>query len=323
MPTPTFKSVSDIKSALLQPALTSHFLVDINTSALGGDFTNFLNVNSVAYNQENLNLMCSEATLPGSNLATLEVTNDFHGVTERHAYRRVYDDRIDLTFYVDAENYMPIRFFETWIKFIADESISKQEDKDAGSIDANYFYRFRYPEQYNKATISITKFERTSTNTSSNYTNSSGSYTRRPLVYTFVNCFPISIASMPVSYDSSSLLKCTVSMTYIRYLLSQDQNIPASSSASPTTTSQIPTTPAQQATFNQVSNNLTGTGALSTPVSGLNIGGVPTSSANASGNTVPLSQSVNQLRSLQEASRLRQAGFNVAAGLGGQQGPGF
>lgn len=307
MPKPAFKSVSDIKSALLQPALTSHFLVEINTSSLGSDFTRFLNENNVAYNQENLNLLCSEATLPGSNLATLEVTNDFHGVTERHAYRRIYDDRIDLTFYVDAENHMPIRFFETWIKFIADESISRQADKNAGSVDENYFYRFRYPNDYNKAGITITKFERTSDKISSDYTNSSGLYTRRPLVYKFVNCFPISIGSMPVSYDSSSLLKCTVSMTYIRYLLSKDENVPASSSVS----------------ASNISNSLTGTGALATPIQGLNVGGVPTSAANSSGNTVSTNQSVNQLRSLQEASRLRQAGFNVAAGLGGQQGPGF
>ena len=38
-----------------------------------------------------------------------------------------------------------------------------------------------------------------------------------PLTYTFINAFPLSIASMPVSYESSSLLKCTVSFTYSRY----------------------------------------------------------------------------------------------------------
>lgn len=327
MPRPAFKSVSDIKSVLLQPALTSHFLVEINTSPLGNDFTKFLGENKVAYSQENLNLMCNEASLPGSNLATLEVTSDFTGVTERHAYRRVYDDRIDLTFYVDAENYMPIRFFETWIKFIADESISEQrQTKGVGSIDPNYFYRFRYPEQYNRAGITITKFERTSDKKTNEYVNSSGFYSRRPLVYKFVNCFPISIASMPVSYETSSLLKCTVSMTYIRYLLTADENIPSSSSSTPPNEFQIPTTPGQQAIFNQVSNNLTGAGALATSVPGLNIGGVPTLSANSSGNTVSRSttrQSVSEIKNLQEASRLRQAGFSPGLGQGGRQGPGF
>lgn len=288
MPKPAFKSVSDITSALLQPALTSHFLVEIGTSALGNEFTKFLSANGVIYNQENLNLMCSEAALPGSSLATLEINSDFTGVTERHAYRRIYDDRIDLTFYVDVENYMPIRFFETWIKFIVDESIESQNDKDTGSMNSDYFYRIRYPEEYNKSTISITKFERTSrasVNTS-RYDQSNGNYTGNPLVYTFLNCYPISISSMPVSYDSSSLLKCTVSMTYMRYVLSPDSDIPSSGSSStsnPTVTTAA--TPAQQATFNTASTNLSGTGALATS-SALNVGGVPTSAANASGNTV-------------------------------------
>tara|TARA_Y100001936_G_scaffold89331_1_gene87849 strand:- start:178 stop:660 length:483 start_codon:yes stop_codon:yes gene_type:complete len=39
------------------------------------------------------------------------------------------------------------------------------------------------------------------------------------LEYTFVNSFPLAINSMPVSYDTSSLLKCTVSMSYIRYFV--------------------------------------------------------------------------------------------------------
>ena len=141
--TPTPKNVADIKSNLLRPALTSHFVVTIPKPA--GGFDSFLKDNGVIFNQEKLNLMCSEAVLPGSNLATFHINDNFHGVTERHAYRRIYDDRIDLTFYVDAENYLPIRFFETWIKYIVDESI-EPGNKGVGSEDPNYFYRVRYPE---------------------------------------------------------------------------------------------------------------------------------------------------------------------------------
>ena len=39
------------------------------------------------------------------------------------------------------------------------------------------------------------------------------------LTYKFVNAYPIAISSMPVAYDSSSVLKCTVSFTYIRYYI--------------------------------------------------------------------------------------------------------
>ena len=62
--------------------------------------------NSTNYRQDQLNLLCAEASLPGSQLATTELTGDFTGVTERHAYRRMYDDRIDLTFYCDADQYL-------------------------------------------------------------------------------------------------------------------------------------------------------------------------------------------------------------------------
>jgi len=47
------------------------------------------------------------------------------------------------------------------------------------------------------------------------------------LTYGFVKAYPISINSMPVSYEASSLLKCTVSMTYIRYYIDRPQRIGA------------------------------------------------------------------------------------------------
>jgi hypothetical protein len=206
---PTVRNIADIKSNLLRPALTSHFEVEIGLP-IGDNFPTFLQQNGVSYNtndQTQLRLMCSEATLPGSNLATFDINDNFHGVTERHAYRRIYDDRIDLTFYVDAENYLPIRFFETWMKYIVDES-TVSGDKGVGSKDLNYFYRIRYPEGndggYTSQGLKVIKFER-------DY--------KQKLEYNFIKSFPISITSMPVSYDSSSLLKCTVSMTYIRYVL--------------------------------------------------------------------------------------------------------
>ena len=128
---PTAKKIADIKLNLLHPALTSHFEVTIPIPD-GLKDGKILDANGLpGFNSDRLlgrlQLMCSEATLPGSNLATFEINDNFHGVTERHAYRRVYDDRIDLTFYVDAENYLPIRFFEAWIKYIAGESIASEQ----------------------------------------------------------------------------------------------------------------------------------------------------------------------------------------------------
>ena len=53
--------------------------------------------------KKHLNISCSEASLPGSSIATFEIKNDYAGVTERYAHRRMYDDRIDFTFYVDTQ----------------------------------------------------------------------------------------------------------------------------------------------------------------------------------------------------------------------------
>ena len=39
----------------------------------------------------------------------------------------------------------------------------------------------------------------------------------RPLRYTFIDAFPRSISAMPVTYDASDLLKCSVSFSYTRY----------------------------------------------------------------------------------------------------------
>jgi len=206
MPTP--RTVAQIKANLLQPALTSHFEVQITKPE--GLTDNYLSANGVSnLNQEKLQLLCSETVLPGSSLATHEINNDFTGVTERHAYRRLYDDRIDLSFYVDAENYLPIRFFESWIKYAVNENTGDASGgKPVGSKNPAYFYRVNYPNLYIAPQgLTITKFER--------------DYKRKPLTYKFVNVFPIAVTSMPVSYDASSLLKCTVSLTYIRYYIDQ------------------------------------------------------------------------------------------------------
>lgn len=231
------KTVAQVKAKLLRPATTSHFYVTIGKP--NGLSDQYLAENGIYFlDQEKINLLCCEASLPGSSIATHDITNDFHGVTERHAYRRLYDDRIDLTFYVDEDNYLPIRFFETWIKYVSGEEIATREEsrgKDAryGALNGNYYYRMNYPDEYVlKQGLSITKFER--------------SYTGKNLRYEFVNAFPIAIYSIPVSYDASSLLKCSVSFNYIRYVLMPDTGPPGGSSRDESLT------PEQQALVNNL-----------------------------------------------------------------------
>ena len=259
MPAP--KSVSQIKSALLRPALTSHFDVEVPfpsalRSILGTD-------------QGFFNLSCSEASLPGSQLATLEINNDHTGVTEKHAYRRQFDDRIDLTFYVDAGNYTSIRFFESWISYIMNEDLQESDNQIASR---SYNYRARYPNDYiMDQGLKVTKFER-------DY--------QQQLTYNFVRAFPLSISSMPISFDASSLLKVTVSMSYIRYYITE---LNRKSTTTQPQAQTPPQTPAQQAQFN--ASNLTlpgleGAGALSTNAFPITTGGISQQTANSSGNTI-------------------------------------
>lgn len=218
---PRIRSVSDVKANLLRPALTSHYEVYIGIPTLGPDgetkssnFVNYLQKNKINWNisQDKIQLACSEALLPGSSFATHELTGDRTGVTERHVYRRVYDDRIDLTFYVDIDPrdpYVSIRFFETWMKFVTNESIAGSPNIK----DGNFSYQVRYPIEY-YGSLKITKFERTGKNNV--YTDPNVN-----LIYNFVQAFPISVSSMPISYESSQLLKVTVSFSYIRYYVDE------------------------------------------------------------------------------------------------------
>jgi hypothetical protein len=211
-PQPQITSMSKIKSKLLRPALTSNFLCEFappNTLRRSGfirDRVNagFIGANYDRENQELITLSCSEASLPGSSLATHEINNDFTGVTERHAYRRQYDDRADFTFYVDLE-YRIIDFFENWMSYIVGE-----DDIDIQK-EPNYSYRVNFPNTYKTDNLYITKFEK--------------DYLGRQLTYQFINAYPISVNSMPVSYDASQLLKCTVSFTYSRYVITRPKTL--------------------------------------------------------------------------------------------------
>ena len=195
---PRVAKVSDIKANLLRPATTSHFEVEI---PIPDALSRWRGVGK----QDKIQLMCSETSLPGSNLATFEINNDNTGVTEKHVHRRIFDDRIDLTFYVDAGLYQPIKFFEEWIAYITNGRQISERDNERQLMSENYFYRMRYPDQYIAGQgLKVTKFERDHLN---------------PLTYEFVRSFPLAISSMPVSYDGSSLLKCTVSMSYVRYVV--------------------------------------------------------------------------------------------------------
>jgi hypothetical protein len=205
---PSTKSigVNVIKQKLLRPALTSHFRCSFTPPPKVLTFMGQRRIPITTEDQEIIELSCSEASLPGSSIATHELNNDFTGVTERHAYRRLYDDRADFSFYVNRK-YTSILFFENWISYIVGENDIKEQEKQT------YSYRMNYPKNYITPSLFITKFEKDINSSAKIEQNN------ETLRYQFVNAFPISITSMPVSYDASQLLKCTVSFTYSRYVV--------------------------------------------------------------------------------------------------------
>ena len=125
--------------------------------------------NPALYDGELLELSCQEASLPGSSIATLEQTNDYAGVTERHGYRRMYDETIDFTFLVTVNSgYKQIRFFDYWMKFICGEI---DKNGRVQNLDKeNIVMRARYPDGDGKAKtgnnsgyrtkLNIVKYER-------------------------------------------------------------------------------------------------------------------------------------------------------------------
>lgn len=201
-------NMSTLKSRILNPALTSFYSVDIVPPS---DLLSKINSElGLDYDKELFELTCIEASLPGSQLATIEIDNDYMGVSQKNIYRRMYDTSIDLTFLVTKDsNYQQIRFFEMWMKYASGEDI-------IGRMDGPDFYtRIRYPEDY-KSEIKIAKYEK---DLGSQLNTGSTEF----LAYYFVDAFPISISSMPISYDASDILKVTTSISYSRYYIKREQ----------------------------------------------------------------------------------------------------
>lgn len=146
-------------------------------------------------------LLCSDASLPGSNLATGDVKDNFMGVPQEFAHTRLYAD-IDFTFYVDRD-YTNLRVFEGWIDYISSGS-------GANELSDNYFRRMRYPETYKANTMYITKFEK--------------DYSNR-VDYLFVNAFPKLVNAIPVSYGGADILKVGVTFNYDRYIMNPDGKV--------------------------------------------------------------------------------------------------
>ena len=205
-PSPTKLSINKIKSNILNLAQTSVYQVKLQPTSQAASF---LENRGIYYpsDGEFIELLCSDTNLPGSSLATHDVTNDYPGVTEKFAYRRIYDETIDFTFYVDSE-YKVIEFLDGWMNYATGQGTTFTTDE---YVDRTRFYRMNYPNFYKTDNLYITKFEKNKDITFS-------------MTYQFIGAFPVNIVSMPVSYEASNILKCTASFSYIRYIRTRSKN---------------------------------------------------------------------------------------------------
>jgi hypothetical protein len=183
---------TNLYQVFIGPGWQGTFINQLKTSE-EVDFSSFGNT---------LGLLCTDASLPASTYATAEVKDNFMGVTQEFAHTRIYTD-IDFTFYID-HNYKVLKFFEFWMNFVSGGG-------PAQTASGNSFRRFNYPKYYKNSEIYIKKFER-------DYLNGG----ERSINYQFINAFPKSVTSIPVSYGPTDLLKITVTMNYDRYLYGKE-----------------------------------------------------------------------------------------------------
>ena len=190
-----------VANRLMGPlAQTNHFLVTISslTPEVESYLQSFTNASDVRrFLSERSGILCNDASLPTTSYATAEVKDNFMGIPQQYAHTRVYTD-IDFTFYVD-ENYTLLKIFEGWMEYISSGAnpLMEQETK-------SFYRRMRYPDSYKCNTLYINKFEK-------NF--------NRTMRYQFINAFPKSMSSVPVSYGPADILKVTVSFNYDRYIV--------------------------------------------------------------------------------------------------------
>jgi len=198
MSTPKRYQIEDIRSKFQTVALSNHYQVffETNSSILQAASRRGVDNRFVV---EDLGLYVSDAVLPGSSFADIEVAGDRQGITERFPQNRIYDD-VTFSFYIDRD-YKVVKFFESW-----NELINPLKD-GAGGINPDVM-RLTYPNLY-KCNVSIHKFNK------DNFTGPDPS--KNAIAYTFINAWPYSVASTPVSYSDSNILQMNVTFRYDRY----------------------------------------------------------------------------------------------------------
>ena len=204
MPAPRPRQISDILPKLQNVATTSNFLVKFvlpNSGLRTHLRRKGINDRFIA---EEAGLLCSDAVLPGSALASINTVGDYQGVVEKMVHTRNFT-QINFEFYVDLE-YKSLKFLEHWMEYISGAS----DDEGGDPSSDNYFFQMRYPSEYKSNDTRVVKFERDH---------------KRFLEYRFIGLFPLSINSVRVNYQGSQILKATVTFSYDRYVCGESSSL--------------------------------------------------------------------------------------------------
>tara|TARA_B100001093_G_scaffold327331_1_gene312298 strand:- start:6 stop:839 length:834 start_codon:yes stop_codon:yes gene_type:complete len=204
VPAPRPRPISDILPRFQNVAQTSQFLVKfaLPFSRNSGGLRSFLRRKGVndRFVVEDAGLLCSDAVLPGSAMASIDTRGDYQGVIERMAHTRNFT-QISLEFYVDNE-YKSMKFLEHWMEYITGAIRNPADDA--------YFYQLHYPSEYKSNDTRIIKFER-------NY--------KQFLEYRFIGLFPLALNSTRVSYNGSQVLKASASFSFDRYICGESTSL--------------------------------------------------------------------------------------------------
>jgi len=201
VPAPRPRQISDIMPKLQNVAQTSQFLVKFVLPR--GECRKFLRGKGVndRFVSDNVGLLCSDAVLPGSAMATLNTAGDYQGVIERFAHTRNFT-QVNFDFYVDNE-YKSLKFLEHWIEFISSGSV-------ADPSSDTYHFKMKYPDEYKSNDTRVVKFEKNHF---------------QFIEYRFIGLFPLALNSTRVSYNNSQVLKASVSFSFDRYVCGESSSL--------------------------------------------------------------------------------------------------
>ena len=201
-------TVSDIKPLLGN--LSRANLYQVNFGGLSPGLQLFLSARGVNSNfvGSDVGLMCYQAQLPGSSLATIE-SNNYYGITENFAHTKIYTP-LQLSFYCDDE-YKSLKFLEHWMEYSNSGSNSFGLNRYAS---LGYSAKMKYPNEpssgYKSSSVTIQKFENN---------------VERVLEYSFIGLFPKSLSSTQVQYGpNSELTRISCSFSYDRYIAGRIQS---------------------------------------------------------------------------------------------------